>query len=1308
MAELSTYSLELIQNDAGLVRYRGRRKSDLRQILVSIPEAKQAAPDLLKRLEHEYALRQELDPAWAVLPLELVHERAQTALLLQDPGGEPLDRMLGKPLELTQFLRIAISLTAAIDGVHERGIIHRDIRPANIMVHVKSGQTWLTGFGSSSHLSREHQTFGPPEVPATFEYMAPEQTGRMNCPVDARSDLYSLGITLYEMLTGLLPFAAVDPLGWAHCHIAKRPVSPGERRTEIPPMLSAIILKLLAKAPEERYQTAKGLEADLMRCQMAWESLERIDLFGLGAEDRPDRLVIPRKLYGRTKESKTLLDAFKEHLECETPVFVLISGYSGVGKSSLVNALGESVLLTSGFFVSGKCDLYKRDIPYATVGEAFQALVRQLLSKSEVELTRWGEAIRAALGSNGQLVVNLIPELELIVGQQPPIPELPVQEAQNRFREVMRAFLGVFAQKEHPLVLFLDDLQWLDPATFQLIEDMIALPGVRHLLLIGAYRDNEVGASHPLTMMVNQIRMTDAKIRKIVLAPLTQVDLGLLIADTLQQEATTVEPLARLVYEKTAGNPFFLIQFLTALFEEHLLQFDRHKMAWRWEIPRIQARQITDNVVDLMLAKLNRLPGTTREALKQLSCVGNRVKTTDVTLVCEKPLEQVQSDLWDAVQAGFIIQLTDSYSFVHDRVQEVTYSLIPEEERAAAHLRIGRLLLAGAAAEEIPEKIFEIVNQLNRGAALILSGDERERVAELNLLAGQRAQLSAAHTSALRYLSAGASLLGPAPWEHQYELVFALEFHRAKSEFVSGYLEAAEERLASLSILARTVVDHAAVACLRLDLYTMLDRSNRAVEICLEYLKMLDIEWSPHPTEEEVLQEYQEMWRRLNDRPIEALIDLPTMTDPAWCATMDVLTNVMPPAMFTDKNLQCLVLGRMANISLEHGNCDGSCLGYVWLGGVLGSRFGNYQSGFRFGRVSIALMEQRELNRFKARVYLGFGSLVNFWTRHLSTGFTSMRQALDAAQEAGDLTYAAYARYDLIGHLLSAGSPLNEVQREAEAALQLASSTRFGLMIDGVTGQLRLIRTLRGLTSIFGVFDDDHFAEAQFEQHLEADPHLANPTCRYYIRKLEARFYAGRYAQAIEAAEKAQGLLWAMPPSIEMPDYHFHAALALAQHCAGSPIQLQPQHLEALLAHENQLEVWARNCPENFGNRALLVGAEIARIKGRILEAERLYEEAIRSAHENGFVNNEAIAQEAAGKFYLDRGFAAIGRTYLRSARSCYLQWGADAKVKQLDRTYPRLEEAALGPMLAASTPLRQLDLVAVVNALQAVSREID
>src|SRR6266446_3495700 len=763
--------LQVLWQDGERVFCRGESgvDGDRAAVLAVLPAAEHPTPATLDRLAREYGLKDELDGAWAVRPLELIRDRGRVMLVLEDTVSEPLHRLLGPPMEVRSFLRLAIAVAAALTQVHRRGLVHKDIKPANILVNRTTGEVKLTGFGIASRLPRERQAPAPPEsIVGTLAYMAPEQTGRMNRSIDARSDLYALGVILYELLTGSLPFTAADPMEWVHCHVARRPMPPAERRQVVPGVVSAVVMKLLAKTAEDRYQTAAGLERDLRRCLAQWETERRIDAFPLGAHDTPDRLVMPEKLYGRAREIDTLLAAFDRVVTSGMPELVLVSGYAGIGKSAVVNELHKVLVPPRGLFAAGKFDQYKRDIPYATLAQAFQSLIRHLLGKSEAELDSWRAALREALEPNGQLMVDLVPELTLLIGDQPPVPELAPQNAQRRFQLVFRRFIGVFARPNHPLALFLDDLQWLDAATLDMLEDLLTQRDVPSLLVIGAYRDNEVSAVHPLRRTLDTIRHAGASVQEISLVPLARHDVGQLMADALRCEPARVAPLAQLVHDKTAGNPFFAIQFIAALAEEGLLTFDHGQGCWSWDLFRFHDKASTENVVDLMVGKLHRLPIDTQEALQQLACLGHTAAITTLALVHGTSEEEVHAHLWEAVRNEVIERLESAYRFIHDRVQEAAYSRIPEEGRVAAHLRIGRLLAAHTPPAKREEAIFELVNQLNRGAALITEQEERERLAELNLVAGTRAKNSTAYASALTYLLAGAALLAEDGWERQH------------------------------------------------------------------------------------------------------------------------------------------------------------------------------------------------------------------------------------------------------------------------------------------------------------------------------------------------------------------------------------------------------------------------------------------------------------------------------------------------------------------------------------------------------------
>ncbi|MGY3653001.1 hypothetical protein ACVWW2_008292 [Bradyrhizobium sp. LM4.3] len=738
-----------------------------------------------------------------------------------------------------------------------------------------------------------------------------------------------------------------------------------------------------------------------------------------------------------------------------------------------------------------------------------------------------------------------------------------------------------------------------------------------------------------------------------------------------------------------------------------MLTFDYGEARWCWDLNRIHAKGYTDNVVDLMVGRLNRLSAETRNALQKLACLGNDAGFEMLRIVYQESEEEMHGRVWEAVRAGLIFRSEDSYKFLHDRVQEAAYSLIPEESRAEAHLRIGMLLAAQTPPEKLKETIFEILNQLNRGSHLITSTEELERVAELNFIAGKRAKSSTAYASALSYLVSGVALLRGDSWERQHDLIFELELHRAECEFLTGALAEGEQRLALLSARAATTIERARVTCLQVDLYTTLDQAGRAIAVGLDYLRHLDIDWSPHPTEDEARREFERIWYQLGSRSIESLIDLPLMSNAASLATLDVLTKLGPPAWHTDANLASLVICRAVNLSLEGGNCDGSCYAYAVLGRLAGPKFGDYQAGLLFCRLGYELVEQRGLKRFQARIYLNFGSLVTPWTRHVREGRDLLRRAFEAANQIGDLTFAAYCCSHLNTNLLAAGDPLDEVQSEAERGLAFAQKMRFGLLIDSIAGQLGLIRTLRGLTPIFGSFDDGQFSELLLESRFCRNPDLALAEGWYWVRKLQARFFAGDYVSAIEASSRAQRLLWTSPSMFETAEYHFYSALSQAASCESAAAG--QQHVEALAAHHRQLEVWATACPDNFENRVALVGAEIARIEGRALDAEHLYEHAIHSAHKYGLVHNEALANEVAARFYAARGFKKIAHAYLRDARYAYVRWGADGKVRQLDGLYPHLREEnpVTGSTSTIGSSLEQLDLATVIKISQAVSGEI-
>ncbi|UGB45445.1 AAA family ATPase [Frateuria edaphi] len=1263
-------------------------------------------------LKHEYALRAHLDGEWALRPIDLLSERGRTLLLLEHQEGEPLERRLdGRPMELSRFLRLALSLAGALGRVHESGLVHRDIKPTNVLVAPGEDRVMLFGFGIASRLPRERQAPDPPELIAgTLAYMAPEQTGRMNRSVDSRSDLYSLGVLLYRMVAGALPFNASDPMEWVHCHIARRPPPPVQCVPGLPVAVSDLIMRLLSKMPEDRYQTARGVAHDLRLCIDACERGIPDAAIALGEHDHPGRLVIPEKLYGREAEIEQLIGAFNDVVETGAPALVLVAGYSGIGKSSVVNELHKVLVSPRGLFASGKFDQYKAGIPYATFAQAFRQLVRPLLARPDDELAHWRDAFADVLGPNGALLLDLVPELKLIIGEQPPVVALPARDAQRRFQLAVRRFISVFARPEHPLALFLDDLQWLDSATLDLLGDLLTAGDMRHVLLIGAYRDNEVSMLHPLARTLDALRQHGADVRTLILPALTPRDLQQLVAESLRAPAAQMRSLAELIHARTGGNPFFAIQFLKSLAEEGLLAFDHATMRWTWDRERTLAKGYSDNIVDLMVRKLSRLPPRTLATIQTFACLGHASDLQTLSAVCETSAEDLEADLWEALRQELVRRHGSAYRFVHDRVQEAAYSQVPSTARAAAHLRIGRLLAAHTPADRREEAIFEIVNQYNRAAHLLESVHERLQVAAFNLVAARRARASTAYASALTYLRAGRALLAEDDWTLHYELMFALESLIAECELMTADLDAAERRLEMLARRAGTRHDFATVTRLRLTLYTTRSRGDLCVEVFLDYLRRNGTDWTARPPREVVMQEYERIWAQLGDRSIEDLVDLPLATDPDVLDMLDVFTEIVTPAFFFDENLSSLVLCRMVNLSLEHGHSDGSCFGYVFFATFAGPRFGNYRDGYRFGRLGYELVEQRGLTRYQARTYIVFGNMVMPWFEPFASGRDLIRRAFDTAFGRGDLTFAAYSWDALITNCLAAGDELAGIQADAETGLAFARDAGFGMVVDLCAAQVGLIRTLRGLTPRFGCFDDDDYDEAEAEAHLTGSPVLALATFFYWTRKLQGRYFCGDLEEAIRASDNADRLLWTSPSQLETADFFFYGALAHAARWHLAPLDERGRHFDIATRYHRQLEIWAGCSAANFENRAALVGAEIARIEGRMLEAEHLYEAAIRSARDNGHVHNEAVANECAGNFFLVRGMGKAARAYLSDAQEGYRRWGAQGKVRQLERLHPGLDRPAEHHDASRTwlTPVEQLDLATVIQVSQAISSAIE
>jgi PAS domain S-box-containing protein len=1306
---LSGDALQTLRADSHFILYRDIR-GDGSSVLVLGP----AKPEWLPAeghhpLEHEWALAPDLDSSWAVRPLALTRDGARTLLILEDDGGEPLSEYIGTaPLPIDRFLQLAINVATALRHVHAKGLIHGDIRPHNFWVNRATGAIRVLGFGFASKISREHPARSPPELLAdALPYMAPEQTGRMSRSIDTRADLYALGVTLYEVLTGKLPFNVADPMEWIHCHLAREPAPPTDVRADIPACVSAIVMKLLAKAPEQRYQTAAALSEDLTRALREWDATGTIASFPLGTHDIPATLRLSGELYGRERELAVLNGTLERVVATGASGCILLSGSAGVGKSSLVQRLQEAIARFHGRFASGKCDQYESNVPYAPLARMFQSLINPLLDEPEPQLTAWRQSLLEAVGANAPLLTNLVPQLELLIGKQPALNDLPPHEALTRFQTVTRRVVAVFARAEHPLVVFLDDLQWMDSASAGIIEYLATAAELRHLLLIGAFRQEESSAARPLTKTLSVLRAANPRIIEIALKPLTLPAVTRLVCEAVHCDADRGQPLAQLVFQKTGGNPFFTLQFLAALCQEDLLKRNEDEGRWTWNLRRIRAKGHTENVLDFMAANLHRLPSATCEALQELACLGSRVGLATLRRLAQGEELAVVGVLESAVRAGYLVRVDSGYRFVHDRIREAAYSLILPKHRPAAHLRIGRLLGTRTPPEKLEAEIFVIVDQLNRGVDLVTDPAERERIARYNLTAGLRAKKTTGYESALQYFRIGRELLRADCWSAQYELAFSFELHAGHCEYATGALEVAAERLDRLAQRVANIGDQCQVACLRTNVYMTSNQSERAAETCLECLRSMGTDWPPHPGPDAVGQAFQRVWTQLGDRAVEDLMHLPLMSEPRALSEMSVLSELASIAGATDANLLGLVTGRIVNLTLAKGNSAAGAFGYCLFGVLLVARYRDYRKALRFGQLALALVKNRAFEPVRHRVHLVYVS-ISYWMEPIGTALRWFKESFEDASSQGDLAVATYIGQHLVTHRFIRGEPLAEVENELDAVLEFTRRARYGLMADMFTARRGFLRALRGLTRELDHFDHADFSEHALEEGLRANPQLTTVSFLYWVYKLQARYLAGHHAAALAAAEKAQAMLWAATGMPEVADYHFYDALARAASCEEAAEDQRQVHEEALLAHQSLLGEWARNCPENFKSRELLVAAEHARIRGRDADAMRLYESAARAAHEHRAVYVEALAHELAGRLCLRQEFETAAHAHLRNAHAAYVRWGAVAKAKQLERLDPALTMTESSTAEAADgSPVQQVDVMSVIRSSHALSSAV-
>lgn len=1329
---------DLVYEGSKTVVYRGERKSNGQPVILKLLKKEFPSLKELALFRHQYAIVQPHNLAGIVKPCSLENYQNGYLLVMDDYGGISLQQWRKKHLQTTDkkqlpiadFLTVSLQIADIIDELHQNRIVHKDIKPANILIHPDTKQVKLIDFSISSILPRETQTLKHPNVlEGTLAYLSPEQTGRMNRGIDYRSDFYSLGITFYELLSGELPFKCNDPMELLHCHIAKPPISLEE--FNIPKAISDIVLKLMAKNAEERYQSAAGLKYDLEQCLYRWKETGTIEPFELATNDRTDRFLIPEKLYGREQEVAKLLESFDriaswpenralgdsvDNKELRTndkgqSELMLVTGFSGIGKTAVVNEIHKPIVAARGYFIKGKFDQFQRDIPFSGWVGALKDLIEQLLTESPAQVEQWKTKILEAVGENGQVVIDMIPELEWIIGKQPAVTQLDGIAAQNRFNWIFGKFIQVFPSAEHPLVLFLDDLQRADLASLQFLQVLMSNSGVCHLLLLGAYRDNEVSLAHPLMLTVDEIRKAKTTVNTIKLAPLKQKDLNLWIADTLGCPLEAALPLTRLVESKTQGNPFFSYQFLHALYDDRIIYFNRDRGSWQCDLTQVQELSLSNDVVEFMAEQLRKLPDATQEVLQFAACIGNQFDLETLTIVCEKEREELECFLWDALQAELILPTCNvyqferperngdciscessplnqfpisnypfpKYKFLHDRVQQAAYSTIDRDRQQSIHLKIGKLLRRSIPLDRPNENLFEIVNHLNLGSVLIRDDSERLELAQLNLSAGQKAIASIAYDSALKYLTTGIQLLAENSWETDYNLTLSLYEKAAESAYLRGEF-AQLERLSEIVLKnAQSLLDRVSVYQMKIKALGAQNQSLEAVQMGLSLLKSLGIELPESPTQADAQHALTEIQAKLAQWSIEDLLHLPEMQDPQMLAAMRILSSIITLAYQAVPELFIPILCQQLNLSITYGNCSISACSYVSFGLVISQFLGNLELGSQFGELGNLLLERLNLPEIKAFVILSYNGGIKHWENSLREILDNFLQAYLIGRETGDLNCASYALLSYCIGCYYSSKSLNKVAQEISLYKEEIQRIQQELPLNCTAIYHQLVLNLQGTEATFGDLKGEAYDETEMlPRHLAAND--TTGLFHLYFSKLMLSYFGQNFTAAVENANLTEPYLAGVTGQMVVPQFHFYDALARLAIYPNCKQEEQQIILQKVTAYQAKMQKWAAHAPMNFLNKYYIVEAERHRVLGERLEAIEFYDLAIALAKENQFVHEEAIACELAAKFYLELDRTSLSTTYATLAKSfvekayyAYERWGAQAKLQDLEQRYPQL-----------------------------------